>query len=67
MSLLEVQDLTVGVERSPHTLLRDVGFTVEPGEVVGLVGESGSGKTMASLAIMGLLPLGIELRRHLSP
>jgi oligopeptide/dipeptide ABC transporter ATP-binding protein len=62
VSLLEVRDLTVGVERSPHTLLREVGFSVEPGEVVGLVGESGSGKTMASLAIMGLLPVGIELR-----
>ena len=62
MSLLEVNGLTVGLERSPHTLLRDVGFTVEPGEVMGLVGESGSGKTMASLAIMGLLPAGIERR-----
>jgi peptide/nickel transport system ATP-binding protein len=50
------------VERSPQTLLRDVSFTVEPGEVMGLVGESGSGKTMASLAIMGLLPVGIKQR-----
>ncbi|MDH3259355.1 MAG: ABC transporter ATP-binding protein [Acidimicrobiia bacterium] len=62
MSLLEVDGLTVGLERSPHSLLREVGFTVEPGEVMGLVGESGSGKTMASLAIMGLLPSGIEQR-----
>jgi len=62
MSLLEVEHLTVGVEHSPLTLLRDVAFTVEPGEVMGLVGESGSGKTMASLAIMGLLPVGIEQR-----
>ena len=62
MTLLEVEELAVGVERSPHTLLRDVSFTVEPGEVMGLVGESGSGKTMASLAIMGLLPSGIEKR-----
>ena len=62
MSLLEVAGLTVGLERSPHTLLREVGFSVEPGEVMGLVGESGWGKTMASLAIMGLLPGGIEKR-----
>ena len=62
MSLLEVTDLTVGVVRSPVTILRDVSFTVDPGEIVGLVGESGSGKTMASLAMMGLLPIGIELR-----
>ena len=62
MSLLEVRALTVGVERSPLNILRDVAFSVDPGEIVGLVGESGSGKTMASLAIMGLLPLGIEMR-----
>jgi oligopeptide/dipeptide ABC transporter ATP-binding protein len=35
---------------------------VGEGEIVGLVGESGSGKTIASLAIMGLLPAAIELR-----
>ena len=62
MSLLEVHGLTVGVEHSPLTILRDVEFTVERGEVVGLVGESGSGKTMAALAIIGLLPAGIERR-----
>lgn len=62
MTLLEVSGLTVGVEHSPHALLRDVGFTVEAGQIMGLVGESGSGKTMTSLAIMGLLPVGIERR-----
>ncbi|MFQ5966489.1 MAG: ABC transporter ATP-binding protein [Acidimicrobiia bacterium] len=48
---------------SPFDLLRDVGFRVARGEVLGLVGESGSGKTIASLATIGLLPPGIELRR----
>jgi peptide/nickel transport system ATP-binding protein len=62
VSLLDVSDLTVGVEHSPLNILRDVSFSVDAGEVLGLVGESGSGKTMASLAIMGLLPLGIEMR-----
>ena len=36
--------------------MRDVGFSIAPGEVLGLVGESGSGKSITSLAIMGLLP-----------
>ncbi len=54
--------MTVGVAGDPHPLLRDVGFDVEAGEIVGLVGESGSGKTMTSLALMGLLPTGIEFR-----
>ena len=47
---------------STHLLLRDVAFDVEPGEILGIVGESGSGKTMASLAVIGLLPNAIELR-----
>ncbi len=36
--------------------VRDVSFTIAPGEVLGLVGESGSGKSITSLAIMRLLP-----------
>lgn len=52
----------MGVDDSPVDLLRDVDFSVEEGEILGLVGESGSGKTMASLAIMGLLPPGISFR-----
>ena len=62
MSLLEVRGLAVGLERSPASILADVGFSVEPGQIVGLVGESGSGKTMAALTLMGLLPRGLELR-----
>jgi peptide/nickel transport system ATP-binding protein len=60
--MLQVNDLTIGVEHSPLSLLREVSFTVEAGEIMGLVGESGSGKTMASLAMMGILPPGIEFR-----
>lgn len=55
-------DLSVGLVGSKASLLRDVSFSVDPGKVVGLVGESGSGKTVASLAVMGLLPSAIELR-----
>ena len=41
----------------PHAV-RDLSFSIGPGEVLGLVGESGSGKSITSLAIMGLLPPG---------
>ena len=38
------------------TAVRDLNFSIAPGEVLGLVGESGSGKSLTSLAVMRLLP-----------
>ncbi|MFC4062131.1 ABC transporter ATP-binding protein [Planomonospora corallina] len=59
MSLLEVEDLTVVFRRRGRPDVRavdGVGFTVAPGETVGLVGESGCGKSATAMAVMGLLP-----------
>ena len=36
--------------------VKELSFSIAPGEVLGLVGESGSGKSISSLAIMRLLP-----------
>src|SRR5215470_16365875 len=59
MPLLEVEDLNVWFDLQGGGELhavQGVGFTLEPGERMGLVGESGCGKTTTALATMGLLP-----------
>ncbi|MGZ4835438.1 MAG: ATP-binding cassette domain-containing protein, partial [Terriglobales bacterium] len=58
--LLEINRLVVRFPAHDGRLLppaiRDVSFTVDSGEVLGLVGESGSGKSATALAVMRLLP-----------
>jgi oligopeptide/dipeptide ABC transporter ATP-binding protein len=55
---LTVEELSVSFGAKKVPAVREVSFTIEPGEAYGLVGESGSGKTMTSRAILGLLPPG---------
>ena len=57
--LLEVSGLGVGypqADGSVTTVVDDVSFTVDRGEVLGIVGESGSGKTQTAFTVLGLLP-----------
>jgi len=55
--LLEVRGLNVGftTRDGPVAAVRDLSFSLNPGEVLGVVGESGSGKTQSALALLGLL------------
>jgi peptide/nickel transport system ATP-binding protein len=56
--LLEVDKLNVQLQthRGPALAVRDVSFSLERGETLGLVGESGCGKSITAMALMGLLP-----------
>ncbi len=53
-TLLEVRNLDVRFGAT--AAVRGMSFQIRPRETLGLVGESGSGKSVASLAVMRLLP-----------
>lgn len=58
MMLLKVENLSItfATDEGPVTPVRNVSFTLEKGQTLGLVGESGSGKSISTKALMGLLP-----------
>jgi len=66
-NILELQNLRVRFQqrRQPVAAVRDASFLLRRGQTLALVGESGSGKSVASLALMGLLPdhASVEARR----
>ncbi|MES2786545.1 MAG: ABC transporter ATP-binding protein [Pseudomonadota bacterium] len=61
--LLEVRNLSVKLQthRGPAYAVRDISFTLDRGDTLGLVGESGCGKSITVMALMGLLPENAEL------
>lgn len=56
--LLEIKHLSVALYTRSGKVeaVRDVSFTLSPGEVLAIVGESGCGKSMLCKSIMKLLP-----------
>ena len=56
-ALFSVKNLSVAFqeEKGLHTVVNDISFEMEEGQILGVVGESGSGKSMTALATMGLL------------
>jgi len=56
--LLQIQSLSLAFvnENQENEVVKNVSFTLNKNEILGIVGESGSGKSVTTLAIMGLLP-----------
>jgi len=61
--VLTVRNLCVriGAGENAPSLVRGVDLDIVPGETLTLIGESGSGKTLTSLALLHLLPQGMQL------
>jgi peptide/nickel transport system ATP-binding protein len=63
MSLLEVEHLSIryATQAGPIPAVRDVSFSIDKGEVMGLAGESGCGKSTIGLGLLRLLPRGTQI------
>ena len=53
--MLAVNALDVDINGTP--ILRDVGLSIDKGEIIGLIGRNGAGKTTFLRSIMGLIPI----------
>ena len=51
---VEFEDVTFHYPGSPTPALKEVSFTISPGDVIGVVGRSGSGKTTITRLLQGL-------------
>ena len=53
--------ITLMEGRASRSIIRDVTFSLDHGESLGIVGESGSGKTIMALSLLKLLPPGMVI------
>jgi oligopeptide/dipeptide ABC transporter ATP-binding protein len=60
-SLVEIKNLTI-TTASNRELIKQIGLSIKPGEMMGLIGESGSGKSLTAAALLGLLPSTLKIK-----
>lgn len=58
--VLTVSELSI-VTNTGATLVDKLGYQLQQGQTLAIVGESGSGKSIASLALLGLLPKSLNV------
>ena len=54
--LLAVNNLTISFPSQNQPVVKNLSFTIDEGECLGIVGESGSGKSLTAMSLAGLLP-----------
>ena len=59
--LLAVRELRVSLAGATHLLLGPIAMDLVAGECLAIVGESGAGKSLATLALLGLLPAALHV------
>jgi peptide/nickel transport system ATP-binding protein len=73
MPLLEVNKLSIsfkqylkGSQQQTVTVMEELDFAINEGEIVAIVGASGSGKSLLAHAIMGILPKNVVMTGSIS-
>jgi peptide/nickel transport system ATP-binding protein len=61
-ALLTVRDLSISfqTDHGEVPVTRNIGFSIRPGERLGVVGESGCGKSVTGLSLLRLLPTSMS-------
>jgi osmoprotectant transport system ATP-binding protein len=61
--VLSIQNLSIGLPAlaDRRHAIKDLSLSINPGETLCVVGESGSGKSMTAMAVIGLLPGGVQV------